>query len=410
MEEKNILHICTGFSADFNGGITNYVRSIAKTQAERGYKVYILSAEGKDDLYEVIPYHTGIANFSYAHKRDSRSLKKLKEILDEKNISLVHIHLMLNVDQRLFKILKGRKYVVSLHDYYFICPRIQMLPPGERSCDCANTSSCLNCFSLLEKNRLVRGASKRVFGERGIYRFPLKSRAVYRSWYENNKQLLEGAEMLFPVSERVEEIYRRSGIQNTYHTLHIGNISAYHFKQEWERKEQTQIDMVLLSSVSRVKGGPLLCSMLSRVHNPALRVHFYGRCNEAEEKMLKAAGIIYHGAYKQADLPQILSQMDMGIMTPIWEDNGPQVVMEMLNSRLPVFATRMGGIPDFVNEENGYLFDPYSEDEIAEACAFLNSLDRAKVEEMKSHIKRTLTPEEHFDELMAYYQKIFDKD
>ena len=38
-----IMHLCTGMSIDFNGGITNYVRSLANTQVKNGYEVTVIS-------------------------------------------------------------------------------------------------------------------------------------------------------------------------------------------------------------------------------------------------------------------------------------------------------------------------------------------------------------------------------
>ena len=98
--------------------------------------------------------------------------------------------------------------------------------------------------------------------------------------------------------------------------------------------------------------------------------------------------------------------MDVGLVLPIWEDNGPQVVMEMLNNKLPVIATSMGGITDFVNDNNGYLFNPYSNDGLEKAVDFINNLTSDKVFNMKTMISRTLSPKEHCLELLNVYQKI----
>ena len=107
-------------------------------------------------------------------------------------------------------------------------------------------------------------------------------------------------------------------------------------------------------------------------------------------------------------LPNILSSMDMGVMTPIWEDNGPQVIMEMINNNLPVFATKMGGITDFVNSSNGFLFDPFSEEDINRAVDFLNNLSFSTILNMKKNIVPTETTSEHFVKMMRVYDNVLN--
>lgn len=406
--KRKILHVCTGFSLDFNGGITNYVRCLAAAQQNSGYDVYVLCDDGCSDGYTIIKYCSKIKKWSFGKKKDSRSLKRLEEIIEQLDFSLIHIHMMLNIDQRLYQILKGKKYVISLHDYYFICPRIQMIPPEEDRCEIANTAKCTKCLSMLETNWYLRGVSKRILGPHATYKFPLKSKRTYKTWINNNKKLLEGASMLFPVSKRVEEIYKNSGIENKYKVLHIGNICADNFVRKSIFSQSATINLIILSSVSRMKGGPLFFSILNKVKNPNLKVHFYGRANKEEQLKLQQLGIIDHGPYKQTELPEILRNMDMGVMTPIWEDNGPQVVMEMLNNYVPVFGTKIGGIPDFVTNKNGFLFDPYNELEINEACRFLNELNRDQINFFRSNIEHTTTTEEHLAELSTCYDEVLN--
>lgn len=402
-----ILHICTGYNLDYNGGITNYVRSIAEMQADNGHDVYVLSDGGTSLKYKVVDFKSRVATWSYYKGSDKKSLKWLKSFLDENQFDLIHLHMMLNIDQNLYDVLRDRKYIVSLHDYYYICPRLQMMPPLEnKRCEFASIEKCGKCFSVIEKNRVVLRAVKKLFGDETACKFPIKSKKVYSKWLEKNKQLLENAKLLLPVSKRVEEIYRNSGIVNEYRVLHIGNISAENFDEIAPKKSYGAINLVLLSNVSKAKGGPLFFDILKKVNNPLIKVHFYGRSNKNEKSIFSELGIEDHGPYKQTDLSHILAEMDMGVMTPIWEDNGPQVVMEMLNNHLPIFGTRMGGIPDFVNEKNGFLFDPYDESDIDRAVDFLNSLTPEKIAYMRSNIQRTLSPTEHFFELMACYDLI----
>ena len=401
-----ILHISAGFSIDFQGGITNYVRNIALEQARNGNEVWILADSGSEQAYKLFCPATRIKPFSFAHKCDLKNYSQIEGFIQDEDFDLIHIHMMLNVDQRLYRIIKQYKYIISLHDYYYICPRIIMKHGHSIRCEKANTEKCEQCFSVLDYNNLYYRAIRKLFGEAFADRFPIKARSIYRKWITNLKPLLEGAKLLIPVSNRVMEIYQQSGIQNNYRVLHIGNMSALDFNDKYQYKHNDSINIVVLSSVAEYKGGNLLCKLIKETNNKLLKVHFYGRANAEQAQMLEEAGIINHGAYKQNELKEILSNVDLGMVLPIWEDNAPQVVMEMLNNHVPVFATKMGGITDFVNENNGYTFDPFNPIDIENAIEFLNNLNFNDIERMKKSIKRTTTPEEHYLKLMDVYKEV----
>ncbi len=63
------------------------------------------------------------------------------------------------------------------------------------------------------------------------------------------------------------------------------------------------------------------------------------------------------GPYDPADIPKLLVGRDVGVVPSVWWDNGPQTLIEMLNTGLPVLGAGLGGIPDLIrHEQNGMLF------------------------------------------------------
>jgi hypothetical protein len=66
-------------------------------------------------------------------------------------------------------------------------------------------------------------------------------------------------------------------------------------------------------------------------------------------------GAICHGAYKPHQLSEILKSADVGLVLPVWNDNGSQVLMEFINNGIPsweqpwavcqIFAMKRVSIP-----------------------------------------------------------------
>ena len=404
-----VLHLCTGQPITYNGGITNYVRSLAEMQAKKGYDVVVVG--GKDPKATDLPfkyvqyYDFYVKPYTLRENKSIFAYKKIEKIIKNEKPDLVHIHMILDADERLYKILHKYKikYLVSLHDYTFLCPKIQMFRDNH---PCENVSeNCKYCAHFLEQRFFLKKISDILKINKKIGK---KYSPKFLTMYEYNKKLLEGANLLLPVSNRVKEIYAKSDIKNDYKVLHIGNITANSFKnyEIKKQKDKSKIKVLMLGNFSNIKGGNEFIKIANKL-NDKFEFYFLGRSSNEEKEKMKNNNIIDKGEYKQKDLPELLKEYDFGCVLSIWEDNGPQVVMELLNNNIPVIGTKMGGIPDFIrDEENGFLYNPYSNESFDNLIKKLNNLTFEDCENMKNRVKRTLTPEEHFEELDKEYKEI----
>ena len=405
---KKIMHLCTGFPISFNGGITNYVRSIAIKQKEMGMDVTVVGFPEKNDYnFKYIGYKNYyIKPFTLRFKKNYIAYNKIKHILKKEKPDLLHIHMMLDIDYRLVNILKkyNIKYVVSLHDYSFLCPRINMFR-NEANCEIVG-DKCSKCATKIEQTYFRNKIYKvlKLNREKGV-----KCSPNFMKTFKYNKELLENANMLLPVSNRVMEIYKNNGINNNYEVLHIGNITAEQFKEykAKKRNKKDKINIVMLGNFSKIKGGEQFIKIVDNLSHDKFKFYFLGRSTEEEQTLMKKHDIINKGSYKQIELKEKLKEYDFGCVLSIWEDNAPQVVMELLNNNLPVIGTAMGGIPDFIKDKkNGFLFNPYDEKSFKELLNKLNKISIEQIEKMKENIRPTLTPKEHFDDMEKIYKKI----
>ena len=400
-----VLHICTGWPLSLQGGITNYVRYLAETQYKNGIDVYVLGRKDEQNYdFHYIEFDSKIRPFTCSKLEDKKSLKQMEDFFNREKFDIIHIHALEYVDWDIYSIVKNYNYVVSLHDYCFICPRIYMYTDG-KVCGKYDEKKCSNCIGYLERIRGYKKITNLIGCE-----LPHLPQNITKIRYAKFSELLNNASYLLPVSSRVDEIYKASGITNRSKVLHIGNVSADEFTDDYTYDTSDHIlKIVFLGRLTEYKGADLFIKIandLKDVDN--VEFHFLGNSAEYAQK-LKMCGIIDHGKYNQSDLGNILKEFDMGMVLSIWEDNGPQVVMELLNNHIPVIGTKMGGISDFVNDKNGFIFDPYSSNEINALYKFIKELTPCKVNELKKNIKRTVTPLEHYKELMNVYEMVLRK-
>ena len=70
---------------------------------------------------------------------------------------------------------------------------------------------------------------------------------------------------------------------------------------------------------------------------------------------LSETEIIFEG--ERSDLAEIYGNSDLLVLTSEYEGT-PNVILEAMAYGVPVLATKVGGVPDLLNKENGVLVDP----------------------------------------------------
>ena len=140
MKKIKIVHICMGFPVEYPGGITNYVRSLANAQSKSGDEVVIYcngeNNKKTDSSYFVKRYNSSIRPFTLnLFARDLSYVDFYNDLLSEK-ADVYHIHSLLGIDVRFSELFSksGLNYIVSLHDYNLICPRVFMVDKKQNVC------------------------------------------------------------------------------------------------------------------------------------------------------------------------------------------------------------------------------------------------------------------------------------
>ncbi|WP_375399803.1 glycosyltransferase [uncultured Amnibacterium sp.] len=403
---QRILHVSSAFDIDFPGGITNYVRTLAASQVADGQSVFVLDGGALTDW---TPHGLGFAvrgddatrvdHFSLRSPEDAAKSRDVLQVVRAVRPDIVHFHLTIGLGVEFYRRFSdlGVPYVISLHDYYLYCPRITMMDFTNEDCGGPERAKCERCIGVLDQVDLLR---------RGARKLSLPLPRIRSSSVTRRNDVIAGffarASRVLAVSGRVEELFRRVYPDAKYLTSHIGSASAL-----VERPAPTRSDVLrvtALGTLSKYKGAEVLAAIAGRLPRDRVRVRFFGRVDEPRwGRLAEQAGIELRGAYVPADLPGIMADTDVGVMVPVWEDNAPQVVMEFLNYGIPVVATRMGGIPDFVDERNGLLFDHRRPTEVDRAVQFLAAMTATQAASYRERIGRLETPDSHRRELRSVY-------
>lgn len=411
-----ILQISTGYDISFNGGITNYVRNISNELIEGGHDVTVLysqdNGQKKDYKFEIINIETILRPFHLSSVITNNDCQKIDEIVRNLNPDIIHVHMMIDLPIDVLAIFKKySKVVVSLHDYSYVCNRIILLDRNGKNClNSDENRRCNTCISLEESidNRIFGGSLRRF--AKGINVDKLANSSNHYEKFKVVQKLFSEMDSIIAVSNRVKDIYISNGfVNNQFYVNHIGNYTAEkEFRDSFGTRKNInygeRIKFGFIGNLNYHKGSEVF---LKLAKDSKHEFHIYGGIDAAvNEEIRTMKNVFYHGKYTHDQLKDILKNVDFGLVLPIWEDNAPQVIFEFLNSGIPIIGTRMGGLPDFINESNGVLFENM-EEEIIKIKSFIESNEVFNFyNSVINSIKGTKTAGEHMNDLLEIYEKI----
>ncbi|SNT04805.1 glycosyltransferase [Tropicimonas sediminicola] len=361
------------------------------------------------------------------------------------------------------KSLPGTRFVLSLHNYYPFCPQVNFWHRETAHCDDFNGgANCIDCLPFKPDPRMVRLANSASFtlqkggigpgtklydhGARPAMRAGIKAirklasarrRAAaaeaasapqpaardasqraeaFRARRARFVSLInENCDAVLCVSDRVRQIAQAHGITpGLLHTSYIGSDHAALFTRTAPKETLLRPDgtakMAYLGYMRRDKGFYFLLNALEALDDDlAARLHLVfaaaGRDPEAlatfDRLRARFASLTWHDGYRHDEMDGILSDTDFGIVPVLWEDNLPQVAIEMHSRHIPLLTADRGGAQE-LGRHAGMVFR--SED-IESLHGRLAEILDGKID-LQTYWAGAMTPvslDAHIRELLGHY-------
>lgn len=134
---------------------------------------------------------------------------------------------------------------------------------------------------------------------------------------------------------------------------------------------------IFLSRVDESKGVDYLVNVAETLP-PDYTVHLYGPLVGDKYKcpdFFQGKKAEYHGALKTDQVLSTLKEYDVLVLPTHWVAEGyPGIIIEAMSLGMPVIASRIGGIPEMVeNGQNGILIEPHNPGALREAMLSFNT-------------------------------------
>lgn len=377
------------------GGTENYTHGIAKGLVAAGHHVNVLCVEewakGKhywngytDDVYETVSVRRLHLNWMKApdvnrYLYDNPMVAQhLVEYLAEWQPDIVHITSCLTLSASVITTAKQVRLpvVVTLTDFWFLCPRVNLVRGDGTQCDGRTTSKeCLRCISLNSKvyrmpNRLLP-EGKTVDLLDGLSHLPfLTNRRGLRGMIMDMtrrkrflQQALWCADVVIAPSTTLKNVFTNNGFTMPIRVIPYGHDLSW--LDHFEKHPSNVIRIGYIGQIIPIKGvHTLLQAFVNANANHRATLSIFGDLNKdpayAQQLAQIAANhpaIHFAGPFEHTRLGDILSGLDVIVVPSQWAENNPLVIQEAFAAKIPVIATALQGMSEFVHSEvNGLLF------------------------------------------------------
>jgi len=327
------------------------------------------------------------------------AVRKIQALITQERPALAHLHNIYHqLTPSIIPILRDRgvKVILTLHDYKLICPSYAMLNNGAICSQCQGRH-----FWKAAKNRCLDGSlfKSLLLSCEAYWHFWAKSYEAVDLFISPSRFLadmvsqsrLKGKRVFILPNGIDLQRYLPSGKDEGY-ILYFGRLSKEK-GIETLLKAYTQYLSTSSFPLRIIGTGPLESVLRSKYQNTGQKVEFCGyKFGEELRKYIDAASLV--------------------VVPSEWNENCSMVVLESMAMGKPVIASRIGGLPEQIEDgETGHLFEMGNAEDLAAKMEELMrrpSLRRQMGQKAREKAEREYSLERHCLALLKIYDEVLE--
>jgi len=316
---------------------------------------------------------------------NQKAVLMFEELLARVNPDIVHFQHMIGFSV-LFPIIAKRNFpvVLSLNDYWLLCPTTHFLRFDGKICFNASPDECFKCVF---DNTWIKGSSgknnaanfllefiKKLLQSRG------KNKIIKRLNY--SKKAVKSVDKVIVSSQCVKKTFIDRGfISDEDFTVKRAVSMPYGIDisslSNVKKNDYDKIRFGYVGGMAKRKGVGVLIDGFKKLDNAGAQLWIYGKIdmNDPEQKRLfeENSGNInikFMGDF--SDIKEPYSNIDVLVVPSITYEGFGLVIFEAFAAGIPVISSDISALNEFVqNMINGLLFKPGSSDDLAEKMRVL---------------------------------------
>jgi GT2 family glycosyltransferase/glycosyltransferase involved in cell wall biosynthesis len=364
------------------GGVQVHTRELAWALAGAGEEVHVLAREadaarpefelratwdaplsGRSQGQVRVHWlnHTGRTSRDYADTYRPRGLPgPLATFLDELRPDLAHIHHLTTLSSELPGLLaaRGVRVVLTLHDFWLLCHRAQLLDALGRPCSGPSPAGCARCLS-------VEGTGVGLEEALGPeWPTQASSQPLFEARAAALREACAQVELFLSPSADAKERFARWGVP-AERILHVPHGHATRGPIARPRPLTLPLRIGFVGTLLPSKAPDLLIQAAAALPPGSVQVELWGavaphyhydeRYAARLRELLQGDHVVHHGPVGRPQVARALTELDVLAVPSIWPETGPLVVGEAFLAGVPCLVSDLGGQAEWVQEGVGGL-------------------------------------------------------
>ncbi len=411
-----ILHLVHQYPPEYVGGVEVYTQVLARCQRERGHEVavfYRRSADGAE-LEERLSDGVRVWAAGDGPVTPVRRLlatlgswplqRSWQRVLDEFAPQIVHVQHLMGLPASLLATLRQRRipYVVTLHDYWWVCANAQLLTNDtHRICDGPHWAytNCARCAlarlgkpglwpaapglaTLLAARNLALGRA------RSAARSYIAPTRFVAAWHTQHGL---PAERIVVVPHGIEmpqgTANRPPGRPPALRVAYLGGLT-------WQKGVH-----IALEAVEQCSGDVTLWIAGDESADPAYVARLKGAAS---------GQVRFLGRLSRSELWATLAQVDALLVPSLWYETFSLIAHEAQAAGLPVIASNLGALAEAVRDGRDGLLVPAGDAQAWRAALRRLADEPGLLSYLRSNVRPPLSLAEHVDRIEQLYQQVVD--
>jgi glycosyltransferase involved in cell wall biosynthesis len=389
-----------------HGGADRVYLNTGELLADKGHQVGYFSTINSDNIlnkfdnYFVskIPtrhnsfYKKLFAFLKYIYNIQAK--RNIKKLIKNFNPDIIHLHLFYGVisSSILIEIKKHKiPIVATIHDYRLICPTNNMLDANNVICEKCLPSKPINCLiNKCSENSLLQSAVLTL--EAYLRKYLIKP--------------IDYIDRFIFVSQFIEE--KHIEVDSRYRAK---STKLYNFAPIIANQVASKGNYLLFfGRLAKEKG---IITLINSIIGTKFTLKIVGT-GPLEDQILNLinthSNIEYLGFQSGETLNKTIEYSSFVVVPSEWYENNPMTIIESFALGKPVIASKIGGIPELLNLNTGFLFEPSSKMSLLEVINTSNKLSEDSYLAMSRNClefaKKYFSKKNHYLNLINIYKSI----
>jgi glycosyltransferase involved in cell wall biosynthesis len=410
-----ILQVVHQFPPEKVGGTEIYTQGLARQLRKCGHEMIVLYRGSGTRSPIATPKVEGIKRYEVEAQADRdaplplfllsfRNLQAERifaQVLDWERPDLVHFQHLMGLSPRFIPMAGSRRIatVLTLHDYWFLCPNAQLILPNGRSCSHDLWGfQCVHCFA------------KRVQTPPVMLVAPLIVPLLAYRTHVLRRRLREMDVIIAPTSWTRDIFNARGYSADKIKVIGHGISELVH--RSARCKVRLPLRFAYLGGIAWQKGVHVLIRAFQGIKPGQAVLTIYGdqrafpEYTKELQRMAEGSAVSFGGQIEHAQVGAVLTDVDALIVPSLWPETSCLVVQEAFAAQVPVIASDIGALREKVRHGvDGLLFTVGNTTALRALLRELIS-HPCTLEELRCNIRPQKTMGEHAAEVEALYAQL----